>query len=75
MTANVEPEEAEALQDLAEDESRASAVTEAVQRDFREPRRFSGAALDGLRRSLENSLPQLEHAFRELLPKPEEDRQ
>lgn len=56
MSANVEPEEAEAIHDLARDETGAPAgakvAAEVVQRDFRRPRRFSGDSIARFRQRL-----------------------
>ena len=67
MTANVEPEEAEALRDaLQEGEASAAVVAE---RDFSRPVRLSEHDLDGLRRRLSNVMEDVETQFSELLGK------
>ena len=65
MSENVEPEEAEAIRELVQEEGEREDVSMAVeQRDFRRPRRISGGTLEGFRHRLSMLLPELDKALR-----------
>lgn len=71
MTTRVEPEEVEALHGAVEDDgARPAAPAEVAQRDFKQPRRMSGATLTALAQRLERGLPALEQALRSFLKRP-----
>ena len=71
MSANVEPEEAEAIRDLVQEEGEREDVAVAVeQRDFHQPRRFSENALRGFQRQLTLLLPELDSSLRSVFKVP-----
>ena len=70
MSTNVEPEEAEAINALAQEESSEETLAAVVQRDFSRPQRFSTNSLDGVRRSLSSALPDLDQALRSIFKIP-----
>lgn len=59
----VEPEEAEAIQEMMREEGEERAAAEVAARDFRQPRRVSSSLLVQLRRDLSLNLPKLEGAL------------
>jgi flagellar motor switch protein FliM len=68
VAANIEPEEAEAIQALARREgdgpgTSGPSAAEVVERDFREPRRLSRAGLERFRKRLQVAVPSLERAL------------
>ena len=66
MSTNVEPEEAEAINALAQEASSEESLAAVVQRDFSRPQRFSAKNLAGFRRSLSSALPELDRALKSI---------
>jgi flagellar motor switch protein FliM len=70
VSTNVEPEEAEAINAIVQEGSSEETPAAVVQRNFNQPRRFSGESLVGFQRSLTLGLPQLDKRLRELFKCP-----
>jgi flagellar motor switch protein FliM len=70
VSENVEPEEAEALSAVAQEESREESPAAVLQRDFHRPRRFSASSLDAFRRTLALGLSDLDRALRSQFKRP-----
>jgi len=60
VAGNVDPEEAQAILELVREERSVRSPAEVLQRDFREPRRFSSDDVSHLQRSLQASLAGLD---------------
>ncbi len=59
----VEPEEAEAIQEMMREEGEERAAADVAARDFRQPRRISSSLLVKLRRDLSRRIPELEETL------------
>ncbi len=70
MSTNVEPEEAEAINALVEEESSVEKSTAVVQRDFRQPQRFNSKSIGDFQKAITRRLPELEKALRETFKLP-----
>lgn len=66
----MEPEEAEAINALAQEASSEESLAAVVQRDFSRPQRFSTKSLEGLRRTLASALPELDDALKAIFKLP-----